>query len=138
MEDLRKNTELIELAKSVCKNAHVPYSNFPVGAAVLYESGNVYTGCNVENASYTVGICAERNAISTAVASGEDTPIYAVAIYSPVQDKCLPCGACLQWFSEFKHKYGNKDIKVILEDKDKGIITYTLSELLPYDFKFEK
>ena len=65
------NFELLELAKQACENAYAQYSNFYVGACALYDSGNYYLGCNVENASYGLTLCAERNAISNAVASGE-------------------------------------------------------------------
>ena len=73
--------ELIEKAKEASKNAYAPYSDFRVGACVLMESGNIYTGCNFENASYGLSICAERNAIGSAIANGE-TKIKAIAIYS--------------------------------------------------------
>ncbi len=92
---------LLQKAKEVSKFAYIPYSKFDVGACVLYESGNIYTGCNVENASYGLSLCAERNAISTAIASGEITKPVAVAIYSSKAKQCVPCGACRQWIFEF-------------------------------------
>jgi cytidine deaminase len=114
--------ELLEKAKEASRYAYCKYSDFPVGAAVLSASGKVYTGCNVENMSYGLTICAERNAVTTAVANGE-REIKAVAVYSPKLKNCPPCGACRQFIAEF----GNPDI--ITEEK-----TYKLSELLPEGF----
>lgn len=127
--------ELLKKAKEISARAYVPYSNFEVGACVLYENGNQYVGCNVENASYGLSLCAERNAISTAVAKGETAKITAIAIYSPKQKKCLPCGACRQWLSEFAL---DNNIKIILEDNDEKMLILTLDDIFPYSFKFEK
>ena len=77
------NEELLNLAKEASKNAFAKYSNFQVGACAIYESGNYYKGCNVENGSYPLCLCAERNAMSTAIAAGEKSRLKAVAIYSP-------------------------------------------------------
>ena len=85
--------ELLEEAKKISTKAYSPYSMFPVGAAILYENGKIYTGCNVENASYGLSLCAERNAMSSAIADGTTEKIKAIAVYSPYQSKCLPCGA---------------------------------------------
>lgn len=126
------NEELLKKAAEVAKNAYCPYSKFNVGARVEYESGNIYVGCNVENGSYTVGICAERNAISTAIAAGEKSKIKKVAIYSPNTKLCWPCGACRQWFSEFEQ---GQDMKIIVEDKDGSPIEFTVEELLPHRFE---
>ncbi len=114
--------KLLEQAKEAAKNAYCKYSDFPVGAAVMTENGAVYTGCNVENASYGLTICAERNAVAAAVANGE-TKIRAVAIYSPKMEKITPCGACLQVLAEF----GTQE--VITEAKD-----FKMHELLPEAF----
>lgn len=121
--------DLLEKAQEASKNAYAPYSKFPVGACVLCSSGKIYTGCNVENASYGLTICAERNAIFHAVACGEKE-IDAIAIYSPKMKKCFPCGACRQVISEFQKK---QKIDVILE-KDTGFVVYKLSDLLPESF----
>ena len=91
---MKTNEELMNIAKEASKNAYCPYSKFSVGACLLYENGNVYSGCNVENSSYGLSLCAERNAISTAIASGETSKISKIAIYSPKSAKCYPCGAC--------------------------------------------
>ena len=106
--------ELLEKAKEVSKNSYSPYSKFKVGAAVMFESGKVYCGANVENVSYGITLCAERSAISSAISSGEKTKIKAIAVYSPNQKNCLPCGACRQWLAEFAPD-NTHDLKVILE-----------------------
>ncbi|MBR5304614.1 MAG: cytidine deaminase [Candidatus Gastranaerophilales bacterium] len=127
--------ELLEKAKKASLNTYSPYSNFPVGACVLYENNNEYLGCNVENVSYGLTLCAERNAISTAITNNEKTKIKAIAIYSPKQTKCMPCGACRQWLSEFASEQG---CKIILEDNNDGILILNLEEIFPSGFKFEK
>ena len=103
---------LLEQAKQVSENAHVPYSNFPVGACLLTECGKVFTGCNFENASYGLTICAERNAIGTAVSEG-CKKIKAVAIYAKNMQKCVPCGACRQVLHEFQSDEG---MEIILQE----------------------
>ena len=128
--------ELLQEAKLISENTYSPYSKFPVGACVLYESGKKYLGCNVENVSYGLTLCAERNAISTAIASGETSKIKAIAIYSPKQNKCMPCGACRQWLSEFALE--NDETKVILEDEENKLLIFSLEEIFPSGFKFEK
>lgn len=127
--------ELLNKAKAVSKNAYCPYSKFAVGAAVLYESGRVYVGCNVENASYGLSLCAERNAMSSAIANDEKTKVKAIAIYSPNQAMCMPCGACRQWMSEFC--INDKETKVVFEDKNQNVVAMELVELFPCGFKFE-
>src|SRR5574344_1687841 len=98
-------SDLMEKAIEASKFSYSPYSKFPVGACVLCESGNVYTGCNMENASFGMTICAERNAITTAIAHGERV-LSAVAIFAPKMDLCYPCGACRQVIDEFKPQNG--------------------------------
>lgn len=122
--------EMIELAEKASKNAYVPYSKFPVGACILAESGNIYTGCNFENASYGLTICAERNAVGTAIANGEKK-IRAVAIFSPNMQNCTPCGACRQVLSEFKSEDG---LDVITKCND-GLRVHSIEELLPEGFQ---
>ena len=128
--------ELLQEAKQISENTYSPYSKFPVGACVLYESGKKYLGCNVENVSYGLTLCAERNAISSAIANGETSKIKAIAIYSPKQNKCMPCGACRQWLSEFALE--NDETKVILEDEENKLLIFSLEEIFPSGFKFEK
>lgn len=128
------NKKLFNMASMASVNAYVPYSRFFVGAAVLFDSGNIYTGCNVENSSFGLTLCAERNAISTAVASGEKGNIKAIAISSPNSKMCFPCGACLQWMSEFC----SQDMEIILDGENNELKILKLSELLPYQFKKDR
>lgn len=129
---MKTNEELLELAKEVSQKAYIPYSKFPVGACALYESGNIYVGCNVENSSYGLALCAERNAISTAIATGETSNLIKIAIYSPNSKKCYPCGACRQWLQEFEQ---GQNIQVLLENDDSSILIHSVNELIPYSFK---
>lgn len=129
---MMNNSELLNLAKKACENAYAPYSNFYVGACALYESGNYYLGCNVENASYGLSLCAERNAMSNAIVSGEKTKLVKLAIFSKNRKNCMPCGACRQWMAEFKK---DKNIKIILESEDAKCAIFTIEELLPYGFE---
>ena len=122
------NEELMNIAKDVVRNSYSPYSNFPVGAAVLYDNGNIYKGTNVENSSFGLTLCAERNALSTAIAEGEKGNILAIAIYSPKEKMCAPCGACRQWIWEFAN---NNDIQIILEAHEEGLHITSIKELLP-------
>lgn len=123
---------LLEKAKAASKNAYSKYSDFSVGACVLGESGNTYLGCNVENSSYGLTICAERNAISSAIANGEKS-IKAIAIYSPKMEKCLPCGACRQVIFEFQK---DCEVEIITQFKD-GYQINKINELLPCGFQLE-
>ncbi len=121
---------MLQLAAEASANAYVPYSKFPVGACVLCESGNIYTGCNFENSSFGLTICAERNAVGTAIANGE-RKIKAIAVFSPNMANCTPCGACRQVLDEFKSESG---LDVITKTND-GMKIYSLSELLPECFE---
>ncbi|HSA07630.1 MAG TPA: cytidine deaminase [Candidatus Gastranaerophilales bacterium] len=123
---------LLKLASEAAEKAYAPYSKFKVGACALFEDGSVYTGCNVENASYGLSLCAERNAIAKAVADGKNARLVAIAVYSPNCEKCFPCGACRQWIVEFA-----KDAKIILQDKDNEIKEFSIQELLPYSFTLD-
>ena len=129
-----KYKELLEKAKQASQRAYAPYSKFPVGACILYNDVREFLGCNVENASYGLSLCAERNAMSSAIVEGETSQIEAIAIYSPVQKKCLPCGACRQWICEF----ATKNSKIILEDDNETLLILTLEEIFPYSFKFDE
>ena len=121
--------EMMELAKKASENSYSPYSNFPVGACVLAESGEVYLGCNFENSSFGLTICAERNAVGSAIAAGEKK-IKAVAIYSPNMKNCAPCGACRQVLFEFQTDEGMDVITL----NDGGLKIYSLNSLLPENF----
>jgi len=116
---------LVSHAKLARKNAYAPYSNFSVGAAVL-ACNKIYHGCNVENASYGLTMCAERVAIFKAVSDGCRS-VDAVTIYA--EPKAYPCGACLQVMAEFC----SKDCKIIVAGKN-AVEVYALSELLPHAF----
>lgn len=120
---------LMEKAMEASKNAYIPYSKFPVGACILTGNDKIYTGCNFENASLGLTICAERNAIGSAIADGE-RKIKAIAIYSPERDNCYPCGACRQVLHEFKSENG---IDVILKNGNELVI-HKIEDLLPGGF----
>lgn len=121
--------ELIEAAKIAAKNSHSPYSKYKVGCAVLTESGEIYSGCNIENASYSAGICAERTAAAKAIASGA-RKLKAIAVYADSDILPLPCGVCLQFLSEF----ASGDLAVFLSSNS-GQKQYKFSELMPMPFK---
>lgn len=120
--------DLFALAKKARENAYAPYSDFKVGAALLAESGIVYLGCNVENASYGLTVCAERVAIFKAISDGERT-FKAIAICA-IDKPIPPCGACLQVMAEFG------DLDVLLFDLKGNCVRRRLSELLPQAFRF--
>ena len=126
--------KLMEEAVKAMYNAYAPYSGFRVGAAILTETGNIYSGCNVENASLGATICAERNAIFHAIAEGE-RKLIAVAIAGGTNrecnEYCVPCGACRQVMRDF----GEKDKMIVLSAKTPDdYLEHTLDELLPYSF----
>ena len=118
---------LIRAARDVQERAYAPYSHFRVGAALLGEDGTVYTGCNVENASYGLTICAERNAIFHAVACG-CRHFTALLITGDSKDLTEPCGACRQVMAEFSIP------EIILVRPDDSYETFTLQQLLPLTF----
>jgi len=119
--------ELMKIALKARQNAYAPYSHFAVGAALLAESGRVYTGCNIENASYGLTCCAERNAIFAAVGAGERRfKMLAVAADSP--EPVAPCGACRQVIAEFGIPL------VVMGNLKEATKTMTAEELLPYGF----
>lgn len=120
--------EMIEKAKDVLKNSYSPYSGFPVGAAVLAASGKIFAAPNIENASYSLTVCAERNAIFQAVAAGERS-ISALVLYTPTSKIHTPCGACRQVIVEFLE--GNGQVTCVAESGSK---TFTVDELLPNKF----
>ena len=123
--------KLAKLAKEAGEKAYAPYSNFRVGAALITDSGYIYTGCNIENAAYTATVCGEDVAVFKAISEGESKiDTIAVACIDAKSDTALfPCGVSRQRLSEF-----NTD-SVIVVDK-KGYKKYSFSEILPFDFKF--
>ena len=123
--------QLIKAAKEAQAFSYSPYSGFKVGAALLCKSGKVYTGCNIENASFSATVCAERTALFKAVSEGE-REFSAIAIVGNT-DLCFPCGVCRQVMSEFC----GKSFKIYLEENGKPV-TYALGELLPGRFDFKK
>ncbi|PZO96461.1 cytidine deaminase [Streptococcus halichoeri] len=123
------DTNLVNLAVTASKQAYVPYSHFPVGAAIVTADGTVYTGCNIENASFGLTNCAERTAIFKAVSEGHKE-FSEIAIYAQTEKPVSPCGACRQVITEFFPK----DAKVTLIAKDQSTLETTIGELLPYSF----
>ena len=123
--------KLADLAKEIAKKAHAPNSNYRVGSALITDSGNIYTGCNIENASYPATICAEDVAVFKAISEGE-TKIntLAVACIDAESDTAIfPCGISRQRMSEFNTE------NVIVVNND-GFKKYKFSDILPFDFKF--
>lgn len=125
-----KLQELIKVANQVRSNAYAPYSNYPVGAALLTKSGKIFTGVNVENAAYPDSICAERSAIFNAVSAGERE---FDAIVVVTRNGGTPCGSCRQVLSEF-----GLDIEVVLADEGEELLDRTsVRDLLPGAFLSE-
>ncbi|XP_052548094.1 cytidine deaminase [Tympanuchus pallidicinctus] len=127
-----EGSECLQLLLRRCREAkdcaYCPYSRFPVGAALLTASGEIFSGCNVENACYSLGVCAERTAIQKAISEGH-TRFRAMAIASDMEDFITPCGACRQVMREF-----GTDWDVYLTKPDGTYIVKTLQELLPLSF----
>jgi cytidine deaminase len=119
---------VMDAARDASRNAYAPYSNFRVGAAILTEGGQIHAGCNVENASYGLAICAERNAASAmAFANPEDREIRLVAVFSPDAAPCFPCGACRQVLREFS-------CKEVVVAEAAGLRSFPFDEILPCSF----
>ncbi|MCL1803570.1 MAG: cytidine deaminase [Eubacteriaceae bacterium] len=128
MIDQEKINSLVSLATSMRDKAYCPYSNYQVGSAILASSGKLYGGCNVENASYPVGICAERVAAAKAVSEGERSfAAIAVAVSGP---SGYPCGMCRQFLNEFI----TGDIPIFLINSAGEIIQDSFKALLPHSF----
>lgn len=123
--------DLINKAKAIRNQAYVPYSKFKVGAAVLMASGNIYTGCNIENGSYSLTCCAERVAIFKAVSNGEQQ-FKKIVIIADTEEPVSPCGACRQVMSEFFHK----ETVIYLMNMNEDVLKMSLDQLLPYSFSF--
>lgn len=134
MPDKETIRELIMRAMGMMKMSYIPYSHFSVGAALLTKSGEIYTGCNIENAAYTPSVCAERTAFFKAVSEGH-TSFTAIAVTGGMdrkaEDFCTPCGVCRQVMNEFCDPETFLVISAVSPDKYR---VYTLKELLPYGF----
>ncbi|MCP5039010.1 MAG: cytidine deaminase [Rhodobacteraceae bacterium] len=120
---------MLKAAKSIRENAYAPYSGFKVGAAVRASSGKVYSGCNVENAAYPQGVCAEAGAISAMVAAGE-TEIAEVLVVADVSGVVAPCGGCRQKLAEF----ASPEVPVIMCNMTGSEEVTTIGALLPLAF----
>jgi cytidine deaminase len=121
--------ELIKIAMEYRERAYCSYSNFKVGAAVLFKSGKVYGGCNIENASFGASNCAERTAIFKGISEGEKI-IEAIVVIGDINDYTYPCGICRQVMAEF----GAKDMKIIIAKNEEEYIVKNLEEILPGAF----
>lgn len=121
--------ELVELAFTMLERSYVPYSHFPVGAALLCADGTVFTGCNVENAAYGSTICAERTAVVKAVSEGHRDDWVALAVVGEGSDYCWPCGACRQMLYEFC-----PELTVLAARSDREFVRLSLTELFPHGF----
>ncbi|MGI8819510.1 MAG: cytidine deaminase [Chthoniobacterales bacterium] len=120
-----EDDELIRVATAARTRAYAPYSSFQVGAALLAEDGQVFSGCNVENISYGLTMCAERVAIGAAIQGGA-TKFRAIALVADSQEPVVPCGACRQVLAEF-----GSDLRVVTSTLAGEIVEYSLGELLP-------
>ena len=122
------NKDLLSIADKALENAYAPYSKFHVGAALLCKDGTVFTGCNIENATYGATNCAERTAIFKAVSEGQ-RDFEAIAIVSSGGGETFPCGICRQVMAEFA-----PEMKIVLRNENNEECIYTLVELLPKSF----
>ena len=125
------DNQLVEYARNMMDYAHVPYSGFSVGAALLCADGTVYGGCNVEGSSYGTTICAERTALVKAVSEGKKR-FDAIAVIASCDTYCTPCGICRQLLHDF-----SPDMRVICANKNGEYVVHILSELLPFAFSGE-
>ncbi len=120
---------LVDLAFQMLERSYVPYSKFPVGAAIECADGTVFTGCNIENAAYGSTICAERTALVKAVSEGHRDDLKRIAIVGRSVDYCWPCGSCRQMLYEFA-----PDLTVLVARGDGKFVTLPLADLLPHGF----
>ena len=130
-----EHEQLIEAAKKARQNAYAPYSNYFVGAAIVDDRGDVHTGCNVENAAYPEGNCAETNAIGAMIAAGGKR-ISVIAAVGGGDDLefCTPCGGCRQSILEFS----DENTRIILINEEGQIQKYRIDELLPLAFRLRQ
>lgn len=129
MTDSDIDTKLFEAAENVRPKAHVPYSGFKVGAAILADDGKIYVGCNIENAAYPQGTCAEASAIAAMISAGARR-IERIYVTGPGKDPVTPCGGCRQRIREF----GGPDTPIISHGLEGEPLMTTLEELLPHSF----
>ena len=125
MTDIKK---LIKEALEIKNKAYTPYSNFNVGCVVKTKTGKIYRGVNIENASYSPTLCAERNALSTAITDGERD--FAYIVVTGDSEYTYPCGVCRQFIREF----AASETKIIVAKDVENYKTYTIDDLLPYSF----
>jgi len=123
---------LLKLALDAQSNAYAPYSKFRVGASIVDENGNQYSGCNVENAAYPLGQCAEAGAIAAMISNG-GKKIQQLLIVGPSDEICPPCGGCRQKI----HEFATAQTKVHLSNNKGDITTLTMAQLLPFAFDLE-
>ena len=128
----QEEQELVEAARGAAGNAYAPYSNFAVGAALLFEDGEIVTGANVENASYGLSLCAETVAAGRAMADGRRGGLVAVAVTGPGTDPITPCGRCRQVLNELAALGGTDPLVLCVGPND--VYRVPLSELLPAAF----
>lgn len=121
---------LIDSAIEARKNSYSPYSRFKVGASILVDDSRIFSGCNIENASYGASNCAERTAIFNAVSTGYKA-IHAICVVGAFDEYTYPCGICRQVMLEFAH---NEDIPVIIAKDRENFIVHKLSEIIPFNF----
>ena len=127
--------QLIDAAKKVRPNAHAPYSGYLVGAALIDDTGTLHTGCNVENAAFPEGTCAEANAIGSMVVAGGKRIVAIAAVGGADEiEACTPCGGCRQSILEF----ADENTRIILIGEGKQIDSYSIDELLPAAFRLNK
>ncbi len=124
--------ELINIAVEAAEKAYAPYSKFAVGAALECDDGTVFTGCNIENASYGCTNCAERTAVFKAVSEGK-REFRRIAIFADTDEYCMPCGTCRQVLNEFA-----PTMEVLSVRRDGRYVSYSLKELLPRSFSLKE
>ncbi len=130
-------TELFKLAKENLKNSYAPYSNYNVSAVIVCKNGNIYKGCNIENASYSVTVCAERAALFSAISNGEkdfESIMIVGGKKGEITDYAMPCGTCRQALAEFC----DADFEIFIGKSVNDIRSFKLGELLPYSFNKSK
>ena len=123
--------ELIGKAREARERAYAPYSNFKVGAALRTRDGQIFLGCNVENVSYSMGICAERTAAVSAVVAGQ-TDWTEIVVVADTDRPTTPCGACRQFLAEF-----NPQLRVVIANREQVFLICTIADLLPHAFDVE-